>query len=46
VFMDHYVPWPGIQRIRRLVEEEPIPTLFDALDDEESPTSGLPGSDA
>jgi hypothetical protein len=32
--MDHYVPWPSIQRIRRVIEEEAIPTLFDELDDE------------
>lgn len=29
VFMDNYVPWQGIQRIRRVTEDEPIPSLFD-----------------
>ena len=49
VFMDNYVPWPSIQRIRRVTEDEPIPTLFDEPFDEpfdESVTSALPESDA
>ena len=33
VFMDHYVPWPSIHRIRRIIEDEAIPTLFDELDE-------------
>ena len=31
VFMDHYVPWTGIQRIRRPEPDAP-PSLFDDLD--------------
>jgi len=31
VFMDHYVPWTGIQRIRRPEPDSP-PSLFDDLD--------------
>jgi ribonuclease HII len=33
VFMDNYVPWPSIHRIRRVIEEEAIPTLFDELEE-------------
>jgi hypothetical protein len=27
--MDHYVPWPAIQRFRRPGLDDDIPTLFD-----------------
>ncbi len=51
VFMDNYVPWPSITRIRRVVDGlagEEIPSLFDEfdtdIDDEfDVPTSGGPG---
>jgi hypothetical protein len=44
VFMDNYVPWPSIQRIRRVTDDEPVPTLFDEVTDDADSAVGATDS--